>query len=117
MTGDMVLKAVSGVLLKCTRRGDVCCRYGGDEFSVTLPNTDRMQAAAIAERIRQEVCALKFESDSGEFGVTLSIGVAELASDMTADMFKKITDKTLYYSKNTGKNRITVYNNAQNISI
>lgn len=117
MTGDMVLKAVSGVLLKCTRRGDICCRYGGDEFVVTLPGTDRLQAAAIAERIRQEVCALRFESANGPFGVTLSIGVAELDNNMTADKFKDTADKTLYYSKNTGRNRITVYNNAQNISI
>lgn len=116
-TGDMVLKAVSGMLLKCTRRGDICCRYGGDEFIIILPGTDRMQAAAIAERIRQEVGLLRFESAGGPVGVTLSVGVAELDNGMTADKFKETADKTLYYSKNTGKNRITVYNNAQNINI
>ncbi len=106
--GDDVLKAVSRALLKCTRRSDACCRYGGDEFVITLPGTNAVQAAAIAERLRMEVSGLVFESAGRTFGVTLSIGIAELGIGMSADAFKELADRLLYISKNSGKNRITV---------
>jgi diguanylate cyclase (GGDEF)-like protein len=106
--GDDVLKAVSKALLRCTRRSDACCRYGGDEFVITLPGTNAVQAAVIAERLRQEVSGLVFESAGRTFGVTLSIGIAELGGGMSADAFKELADRLMYISKNSGKNRITV---------
>ena len=106
--GDDVLKAVSKALLRCTRRSDACCRYGGDEFVITLPGTNAVQAAVIAERLRAEVSGLVFESAGRTFGVTLSIGIAELGGGMSADAFKELADRLMYISKNSGKNRITV---------
>ncbi len=106
--GDEVLKAVSNVLLSSIRRFDVCCRYGGDEFVVVLPDTEAVQAAAVAERMRGAVSSLQFSPNGHPLGVTLSIGIAVHCAHMTADQLKEKADYAMYVSKNSGKNRITV---------
>ena len=109
VTGDLVLKAVSMTLQRCTRRSDTCCRVGGDEFAMILPRATGEQAAAIAERIRQEIVSLNINVSGHEFSVTLSIGIAEFGPGMTAVSLVERADQTLYVSKNGGKNRTSVY--------
>ena len=107
--GDTVLEGVSAALKRRTRRSDACCRFGGDEFAMILPRATGEQAAAIAERIRRETANLKFDADNRTFGVTLSIGVAELAPEMTANKLIDMADQSMYLSKNGGKNKTSVY--------
>ena len=110
--GDSVLKTVAQNMRKHIRTSDFCFRFGGDEFAITLVNTDKFQAFEIAERIRAETEALNLNSGEGAV-MTLSIGVAEYVDGQGAEALIECADKALHISKNTGKNRITVYDGAQ----
>ena len=108
--GDDVIKGVAAVLKRYTRSTDFCCRFGGDEFTLILPHTTGAHAVAIAERIREEAARLTFSAAGNTFGVTLSIGVAEATSGAKAEALLALADRTMYHSKNNGKNKTTVYN-------
>ena len=86
-------------------------RYGGDEFTILLPQTSAQQAFVIAERIRENVAVLQVETDSGSFAVTLSIGVAEaiMSQDESVENVIRRADKALYAAKEAGHNRTVIY--------
>jgi diguanylate cyclase (GGDEF)-like protein len=110
LTGDKVLKAVSEIILKLTRSNDLCARYGGDEFVVSLHSADQNQAAVIADRIRAEVSRLEIFTQYNErVTITLSIGIAELKNGMDAEDLLDHADQAMYRSKNAGKDRLTVF--------
>ncbi len=89
---------------ECTRDYvDIGCRYGGDEFTVILPETDQPHARQIAERIRAS-----FESH--KFGAcTLSVGLMTYRKDSTAQSFIRFADEMMYDAKRSGGNRVYVY--------
>ena len=106
--GDHILTEVASIIVKTTRDLDICCRYGGEEFSVILPQTDRKAAVNIAERIRRRI-QQKFKTPRG---LTVSIGCAMCPKDgKSADVLIKKADSALYFSKANGKNRVTAYRN------
>ncbi|MGN6725222.1 MAG: sensor domain-containing diguanylate cyclase [Tepidisphaeraceae bacterium] len=111
--GDEVLREV-GKLLKSSVRGqDIACRYGGEEFVLVLPDTTRDIAAIIADRIR---CALETRTITCEginIPVTASFGVSAYEPGgplRTLQHVIKAADLALYESKNTGRNRVKVFN-------
>lgn len=109
--GDTVLRRVAAVLNGASRDTDVVCRYGGEEFIVVLRNTARAGARVIAERIRDEIAALKFLAGRKAVQVTVSVGVAgsdafESASHATGEALLKAADKALYTAKSGGRNRV-----------
>jgi diguanylate cyclase (GGDEF)-like protein len=108
--GDAILKEISETLLRLTRDSDICARFGGDEFVVLLTDTDKAQAAYVAERIRAETERLQFHSGNMPISVTLSIGVAELVPGMTAENLVRFSDQAMYASKSTGKNKVSILN-------
>ncbi len=95
--GDEVLKVVAAVAARGLRATDVFGRFGGEEFLVVLPDTDRAGALLAAERIRAAVAA--------ETQVTVTIGVAESAKDDVAAVLAR-ADKALYRGKAAGRNRV-----------
>ncbi len=108
--GDKVLAGVARVLARCVRTVDVVARYGGEEFAIVLEETDGQGAVQLAERIRQEVSKLRFDSEQGPFQVTLSLGVAVYPEHGRA---KKVlidhADQALYRAKESGRNRVVFY--------
>ena len=103
--GDDVLKLVARVLREGMRRGDIVCRYGGEEFALILPGTDARQAVAVAEALRRAVAQAKVLAGGP---VTISVGVActdegEMAS--VTDLFHA-ADMVLYEAKAAGRNRV-----------
>jgi len=109
-TGDAVLRMVGTVLRSTVRVFDVCARYGGDEFAILMPTSDRSTAAACAERIRQHVSEPHegVEDHPHLPPLTLSIGVAVIESgDAPADIIRR-ADQCLYRAKGEGKNRVCV---------
>ena len=103
--GDEVLKKMAGIIRKSARENDSPCRYGGEEFSVVLPDTEIKEAAEVSERIR-----LRFElaedKDERMQGITVSIGVAQYKDGESVDSIIERADKALYEAKHKGKNRV-----------
>lgn len=111
-TGDMVLQELSGILKSQTRCGtiDSCCRYGGEEFAVIMPELGLDVACKVAERLRRAVEDFKFSVGGRqlESGVTISLGVACMTGQDGDDSEKlvKRADDALYRAKRNGRNRI-----------
>jgi diguanylate cyclase (GGDEF)-like protein len=90
------------------REIDFVARFGGDEFAIVLPYTHKLDAAAIAERIREMFENVPFAvNDEVSLSVSLSIGVADFAPGVDApqELIQK-ADKALYAAKFDGKNRV-----------
>jgi len=104
--GDLVLKAVAGVLQDSSREIDEPARYGGEEMAVALPQTDLEGAYAIAERVRASVEALGVPrlDGAGVLRVTVSCGVAA-SRTASKDQLVASADAALYRAKHSGKNR------------
>lgn len=104
LEGDKVLRTVGEVVLECTREHvDVGFRYGGDEFTVILPEADESQAYVIAERIRQSFESKRFDR------LTLSVGLMEYRPGSTLRSFIRFADAMMYDAKRSGGNRVFVY--------
>ena len=106
--GDEALKAVAEVIGHVMQRpGDHAIRYGGEEFLVVLPQTHTAGAAHIAERIREEVAALRVTHDGHLLPLTVSIGVAcTTPGPRTAmSLMLQLADRLLYQAKAEGRNR------------
>lgn len=111
--GDSVLEQIGAIIKETFRGSDLAARYGGEEFAVILPDTDRDQAVAIAERLRGRVAAHQFPVAGGCINVTVSIGGAtcgsrEAAGDDGAERLILVADQALYQAKQLGRN-ITIF--------
>jgi len=113
--GDLVLKEIARLIHESSRRIDVVCRWGGDEFILILPETSLAEAKSKAENIRALIARHPFPRiDTGAEGepvtVSVSVGVANLDHGETdpASLFKKV-DEAMYRAKQMGKNRVEVH--------
>lgn len=109
--GDAVLKQVAQTLKKNSRTTDFVCRYGGEEMSIILPNTNAEDALFNANRINKAVAEKDFHLSATETGkVTISVGVATFPDngDNAQDLIEH-ADKGLYYAKEHGRNQVHVY--------
>ena len=109
--GDVVLKGLSGLLVQQVRAVDRVCRYGGEEFTVILPETDAAMAMQIAERMRAEVERQPFDIGDGKtVGITVSIGVATYPQHVDSpEEVVNAADIALYAAKLAGRNRVSRY--------
>ena len=104
--GDKVLESIGQVIKGCIRDSDLGCRYGGEEFAVLLPGSDKEAARVVAERIRCSFAEQVIALHSGiELRVTLSAGVAELMAGEDPLQLLRRADEALYLAKRKGKNR------------
>lgn len=110
--GDRVLRRAGQVVRRAVRESDVACRFGGDEFAVVLPETDRLGAYAVAERIRHRIES-RFADTPLEgrlVAMTISGGLAVYAEDgTTAEMLIERADQALYQAKSRGKNSVVIH--------
>lgn len=112
LVGDEALRRVSRAIIHTIRTIDVASRYGGEEFSVLLPLTDKESSLIIAERLRQEVEKIYFEKTEKlpEINISVSIGLASYPLDAEdATELINHADKALYYAKENGKNRVILF--------
>ncbi len=108
--GDTVIRGVAGVLKRQARSIDMAARYGGEEFAMVMEATDAEGARVAAERIRQEVESLVFDSPLGPFKATLSIGFASFPADGThKQQLIDRADRALYWAKEHGRNQVAYY--------
>lgn len=107
LLGDQILREVGKLIQESTREIDIAGRFGGEEFCVILPDTDRAGARFAAERIRQAVEASSIKAYDAEVKITVSLGVATYPEDGTP--IEELIDKAdwaLYRAKREGRNRV-----------
>ena len=106
--GDEVLRQTARIIRDSTRRLDIQCRYGGEEFVVILPSTERRLAVQVAERLRENIEFTPIAAMGREIHVTASIGIAFHSAETPCDATTLISraDELLYAAKHNGRNRV-----------
>jgi diguanylate cyclase (GGDEF)-like protein len=118
--GDLVLRRVAKIVRRAIRESDTASRYGGEEFAIILPETDRLGSYAVAERVRRRVESAFAERPTGGRPVemTISGGIAaypEDGTDLTEMLLR--ADEALYRAKALGKNRISLHYSERRASV
>lgn len=110
-TGDVILREISSIIQEAVRKTDFIGRYGGEEFTIILTETNCEKALLFAERLRKNVESYDFFNPSDPLKVTVSMGVVSYPSDKINDSntFIKYADESLYQAKGTGRNKVCVY--------
>jgi diguanylate cyclase (GGDEF)-like protein len=108
--GTRLLKAVATSIGDCVRTSDVLARYGGDEFVILMPHTRSEDARIAAERIRAAIHKASFDVSDQRIDASASIGIASYPQgvETPGDVLEK-ADVALYRSKQSGRDRVTVY--------
>jgi diguanylate cyclase (GGDEF)-like protein len=113
VAGDKILKFVAEIMIKSVRRTEIVARYGGEEFGMILPAADPKDAKLLAERLRKMIMEFNWPLKN----ITVSIGTATIfpKTGQTIDPddinnFIIMADKALYFSKQSGKNKVTHFN-------
>jgi diguanylate cyclase (GGDEF)-like protein len=110
--GNVVLKAIAKSLKDHSRKNNIIARYGGEEFCIIISGMKKDHAIKYAERLRNMVGALEFKTDKGEIvKAAMSAGIVTIedAPSENPTDFIKAADCALYRSKNTGRDRLSVY--------
>jgi len=110
LVGDEVLRSVAGILKQNVREVDLVGRYGGEEFSIAMPETSLQGGWQVGERIRLAVQESEFQIYDEKIRITISIGVAAIAE--AAHSMEELIDQAdhaLYSAKVKGRNRVEVY--------
>lgn len=104
--GDQVIKTMAKIITTAVRETDIAGRYGGEEFTVILPDTDAKSAKLVAERIRKLTERLPVEYEGQAINFTVSVGIAMLDPSYGSHLiWLDRADKGLYEAKETGRNR------------
>jgi len=110
LTGDQILREIADIIKDNVREIDVAGRYGGEEFCVILPDTDREGARYVAERVRQATETTPIRAYDTTVQTTVSIGISTFPDD--GKNINELVDKAdwaLYRSKKLGRNRVTSF--------
>lgn len=121
MVGDGVLIKVADTIKRQIRTFDIPARFGGEEFTVILPETGSDNTLTVAERLRKSIENLSFpisdvnKKASDYFNITASIGVARYihSAGMTDDIIIDNADRALYHAKEHGRNQVVLYDNIE----
>ncbi len=106
--GDIVLKTISYILLDTFKEpGQLVCRYGGEEFTIFLPDCPKNKAIGLAEELREKIFAQEIVLRKQKTHVSVSIGVASFPKDAgVKEELLERADEALYKAKNQGRNRV-----------
>ncbi len=105
LLGDRVLEGLALALRKSIRLGDIISRYGGEEFTIILPHTNKKNAQNAGERLRVTIEKMKFDG----IRITISIGIGYFDGKKMDFDYKELisyADRSLYYAKQHGRNRV-----------
>jgi diguanylate cyclase (GGDEF)-like protein len=117
MEGDRVLERIGATIQRCVRKTDWAFRYGGEEFTIFMPETSGDQACVLAERIRTEFRAERFRPRPGmEESKTVSIGIAHYRPGEELRDFITRADQNMYEAKRQGKDRVHIEQQETEIS-
>lgn len=107
--GDHTIKTLAKIIAKAIRETDIAGRYGGEEFTVILPDTEINNAKIVAERIRRLCENIPIEYEEHQFNFTVSIGLAQFHSSFGTYMqWVEKADRGLYEAKEGGRNQTII---------
>ncbi|UJQ93994.1 GGDEF domain-containing protein [Mariluticola halotolerans] len=106
--GDRVLQTLAHSLAGALRRTDVVARYGGEEFAILLLDTPVEDAFRVMEKIRTGFGNIVFDSESGPYSVTLSVGICNDLDAVSTESMVRRADEALYAAKRNGRNQVKV---------
>ncbi len=109
LMGDNVIKRLARLLKVRMRNSDIIGRYGGEEFSVILPECGAEQAKEIFDELRRVFGEMTYNIEGEKFTVTCSIGISEFCDNITMEEFINQADQALYKVKESGRNRVVIY--------
>lgn len=104
--GDYVLHTVSEIFKKNARNSDILARFGGEEFVIITPNTNAVEAAYLANKLRTAVQNHIFRYKKEKFNITISAGVSSFSPTRTVRQTMERADSALYEAKHRGRNRV-----------
>lgn len=104
--GDMVLSQTTKIISQNLRKSDIFGRWGGEEFVVICPQTNKNEAFVLAEKLRVAIEENEFEKVGHK---TICLGIAELENDDNEETLVEKADKALYEAKNGGRNKTIIY--------
>lgn len=108
LEGDKVLMRLGQIIKEMLRKMDSAYRYGGEEFTVILPETSGNEAKIVAQRIRTAIMKEKFSPNNGQdVTITISIGVTQYHPNEEVKDFVNRSDRAMYTSKAAGRNRVS----------
>ncbi|MCK9453786.1 MAG: diguanylate cyclase [Sulfurimonas sp.] len=104
--GDMVLRKTTEIISKNLRKSDIFGRWGGEEFLIICPQTNRDEAFILAQKLRDAIQGYKFEVVGEK---TISLGISQLQEGDTEKTLIQRADNALYSAKNSGRNRAVIF--------
>jgi diguanylate cyclase (GGDEF)-like protein len=95
------------MMASALRDSDIIGRYGGEEFSIILPDTNNTAANLVAERLLSKVSDVPFDTEAGKLSIQISIGIAGMSKE-TPTLHSLIVraDQAMYLAKSSGRNRL-----------
>jgi diguanylate cyclase (GGDEF)-like protein len=113
LVGDSILQETAGILKKQTQKDDMAARYGGEEFAIICIRKDTAGIKAVAEDLRRSVERAAFRNGQLELKLTISVGVAfynvKERPGLPASELVRRADEVLYKAKESGRNKVCVY--------
>jgi diguanylate cyclase len=107
--GDEVIRTLAQIIKKATRETDFCGRYGGEEFTILLPDTAAENVQYLADRIRRLVEKMPVQYEQHSIAYTVSLGVAQFDEIFSDHMhWLECADKALYRAKEAGRNQVVI---------
>lgn len=108
-TGDKVLRSLSLLLTRRLRSSDIIGRYGGEEFLIIFPNTDKNTAGALMNDVRDSFAQVTHVYEKEEFSVSFSVGVSSFPEIRSPMALSEAADKAMYRAKKLGRNKVVLY--------
>ncbi|MBI5451001.1 MAG: diguanylate cyclase [Gammaproteobacteria bacterium] len=108
--GDEIIRQTAEALRGTIRSTDIAGRYGGEEFGFISIGSNAEDSLVVAERLRERIAALAVEYEGHTIRYTISLGIAGMDQQMKSHKdWISATDQALYKSKESGRNRATIY--------